>query len=335
MLSRVAVLCLSFVAAVLSATLAEARCTGPSLMERLSDPQRDALATAIADTPYARGLLWSAERDGQRLTVVGTMHIFHEGHAAIIERLAPVMDEVDLVLLEMTSAEEEQMQEAMTNDPSLMFLTDGPTLPEILDEETWQALADALRAREIPPFMGAKFQPWFLMLTLSMPACAMDYLFAGDLGLDGMIMDLADSRSVPMQALEAWDTLFVLFQEESLEEQIDYLRISVLQPEDLAEEMFVAMIDSYFSGEIAEIWELSRIALDFAVGMEPDEAEALFEMTEEALLNRRNNDWIPVIEAAAATHGHVMVAAGAAHMPGEQGVLRLLEEQGWTIRPLP
>lgn len=316
------------------ATTVVATCAGPSLIDRLSPPEQAELEARIATIPFPEGLLWTAERDGTTLSLVGTMHIFDSRLAPIRDRVEPVIAAADLLLLEMTKAEEREMQAAMAENPSLMFLTDGPTLPELLDDETWAAVADAARARNIPPFMAAKFQPWFLMLTLSMPACAMDHMLMGEQGLDHMLMEDAAAAGVPMQALEHWDTIFRIFDEGTIEEQLEYLALSLISP-DLSEEMFVSMLDGYFAGEVARIWELSRIAMRFMPGLDPDEADALFDLTDEALLARRNHAWIPVIEAAAAAHDHVVVAAGAAHLPGEHGVLHLLAERGWTIRPMP
>jgi uncharacterized protein YbaP (TraB family) len=47
-------------------------------------------------------------------------------------------------------------------------------------------------------------------------------------------------------------------------------------------------------------------------------------------LTRRNQAWLPVIEAARS----LVVAAGAAHLPGEGGLLRLLKRAGWAVEPL-
>ena len=40
-------------------------------------------------------------------------------------------------------------------------------------------------------------------------------------------------------------------------------------------------------------------------------------------------------EQAAKSQGYVVAAFGALHLPGEQGVLRLLERDGWTVTALP
>jgi len=313
---------------------AQAQCAGPSLLDRLTAEQRAALDARVAEIPFAKGLLWQAERDGQTVTLVGTMHIHDPRLDAIMARVEPMLDEVGLLLLEVTPAEEAQMTDALASDPSLMFLTDGPTLPEMLDEETWQAVAEAARIRGIPPFMAAKFRPWFLMLSLSVPACAAEHMVAGRQGLDFMLWDAAGARGLGMQALEPWDTLFTLFETGTMEEQIDYLRMGVLEPA-VQEESFVAMIEGYFAGEVGQVWELGRVSLDFMPGMGGDAGLALFEEMEQQLLTARNLAWIPVIEAAAAEHGQVMMAAGAAHLPGETGVLQLLQERGWTVTPLP
>jgi uncharacterized protein YbaP (TraB family) len=313
---------------------AAAQCGGPSLLERLTAEERAALDAQVAEMPFAQGLLWQAERGGEVVTLVGTMHIHDPRLDAIMAQVEPMLDEAGLLLLEVTPAEEVQLQGAVAADPSLMFLTEGPTLPEMLDEETWQTVAEAARIRGIPPFMAAKFRPWFLMLSLSIPACAAEHMVAGRQGLDFMLSDTAGARGLGMQALEPWDTLFTLFGEATMEEQLDFLRVGVLEPA-LQEEMFVAMIEGYFAGEVGQVWELGRVSLNFIPGMEGEAGLAMFEEMEEQLLNARNRAWIPVIEAAAAEHGQVMVAAGAAHLPGEEGVLALLQERGWTVRPLP
>lgn len=325
-----AVLCCAL---IFVAGASQALCSGPSLLERLSADDRTALDARLAATPFHTGLLWQATRGPDVVTIVGTMHIHDPRLIPIRDRLIPLVAEAELVLLEMTPAEEAQMQEAMAADASLMFLTEGPTLPDMLDEATWNAVAAAARDRNIPPFMAAKFQPWFLMLTLAMPGCAMDHMVQGELGLDHMLMTEAEIARVPMQALEEWDTLFRIFDEGSMEEQLDYLRLSLIAPE-LSEEMFVAMLDGYFAGEVAQIWELSRLSMQFMPGIDMEDANALFALTEEQLLTRRNIDWIPVIEAAAMRHDRIMVAAGAAHLPGNTGVLNLLQDRGWTIAPL-
>ena len=55
--------------------------------------------------------------------------------------------------------------------------------------------------------------------------------------------------------------------------------------------------------------------------------------SEEALLFNRNKNWIPVMEAAMKT-GSLFVAVGAGHLAGEQGLLNLLKEKGYTIEPV-
>ena len=317
----------------LSTGAAQAACTGPSLIDRFSPEQQARLDQAIAGTPYAEGLFWTATRGDRVLTLVGTMHLYDERHLPLSDRLATRVAEQDLLLVEATGAEEAALQDAMLRQPELVFITEGPTLPEMLDEATWQALIDAMRARGMPPVIGSRMQPWFLMMTLSMPPCAMDDVLNGRTGLDHMLIDLADGFGTPVAALEPWDTLFTLMSTSTQQEQIDLLRTGLMD-EAMQEELFVAMLDGYFAGRVAEVWEVSRIALDFMPLMDPVAAAAAFRMTEDLLLEARNRAWIDVIEDAAARDDRIMVAVGAAHMPGDHGVLNLLAQNGWTIAPL-
>ncbi len=318
---------------------AAATCDGPSLRDRLSPAELRALDAAVAATPYGQGRFWTASKEGRRITLAGTIHIHDPRLGALGRRLDDALAGAELLLLEMTPAEEARMQKALATDPGRLFVTAGPTLPERLDEATWDAVADAARARGIPPFLAAKFQPWYLAITLAMPACAMSDVEAGRRGLDHMLMERATAAGVPMRALEPWDMLFTLMEDSAGSgdladaAQLDLLRTTLLAPA-LQEETLVALTDAYFAGRTGEALELSRLSAGFVPGLDPAATEALNAMTQDLLLAARNRAWLPVIEAAAQEHGTIVVAAGAAHLPGAEGLLALLAERGWTVAPL-
>lgn len=312
---------------------AAAECTGVNYLDQLDAQQTAALDAAVADMPYAQGLIWHAQKGGREITLAGTMHIYDRRLEPLRDMLYPVVTTTDLVLLEATPAEERALQEFMTTQPDVLFITEGPTLPEILDEPTWELIANAVRERNIPAFMAAKMQPWYLSMVLSIPPCASDDLLAGNRGLDAMIIEDATGASVPMQALEPFTTLFDIFQNDSVEDQIAMLRVGLGAP-DQQEQIFVATLDRYFARDVGRLWELSRIAMADVPGVTLQEATALFAETEQALLIDRNIAWMPVINAATTQHDDIVVAAGAAHLVGKYGLLQLLENDGWTLTRL-
>lgn len=324
-------LALAFAAFAAPAT---ALCTGADFRDRLSDADRATVARAVDATPYAQGLRWVARRDDDRITLIGTMHVFDPRLEQVRAAVAGDIQAADVLLVEAGDAEQAQMEAAVAADPDLFFITEGPTLPETLDDATWSAVMEAARARSIPVFMAAKMEPWYLSLVLSMPPCILPEMLAGQEGLDAMLIDDAGAAGIPVRALEPWDTLFTIMRKSDFDTQVDDLKLALIAP-DLQSEMFVAMLDAYFTERIAEIWEVSRIAAAYVPGLSEERAQAVFTETEEDLLNRRNRAWIPVIEAEAASHDRLVVAAGAAHLPGDQGLLALLEAEGWRISPAP
>jgi uncharacterized protein YbaP (TraB family) len=309
---------------------ATAACVGDSYLDRLTAQQQEQLSAAVADMPYSEGLIWQATKDAATITVVGTMHIYDPRLDDLRIRLTDTIVSADLVLLEATPEDEAKLQELIVAEPERLFLVDGPTLPELVDEDTWQLIATAAGERGIPSFMAAKMQPWYLSMTLAVPSCAMSDMMAGVRGLDHMIMEDAQAAGVPLQAVEPYTTLFDLFGDDSFDEQLELLRISMLVPE-LQEQMFVAMLDRYFAEDVGRLWEMSRIALSDVPGMDPVAGNAMFDEMEEAMLNTRNRNWIPVITEAAEGRDEIVLAVGAGHLIGEIGVLQLLENEGWAI----
>ena len=114
------------------------------------------LDQAVADIPFPEGLIWTATKGADTITVVGTMHIFDPRLEAIRAKVKDNVTDADLVLVEATPEDEAALQELIVTDPGRLFIVDGPTLPEQLDPETWEMIAAAATERGIPGFMAAK-----------------------------------------------------------------------------------------------------------------------------------------------------------------------------------
>ena len=199
---------------------AAAQCVGESYLEQLPASEQAALAAVAADTPYGAGTLWTATKGDQQVTVVGTMHIYDPRLEPIRERIKDTVQSADLVMLEATKEDQEKLQELVVTNPEILFITEGPTLPELLDDDAWELIAEAAQSRSIPAVLASKMQPWYLSLVLSIPPCAAQDMLSGSLGLDHMIIEDAEAAGVQMQALESALTLFEIFQVDPIEDQI-------------------------------------------------------------------------------------------------------------------
>lgn len=324
---------LAAVAAIfLSAVPVAAECVGENLLEQLSPADRAALDARAAEVPYPKGNYWRATKGGQTITMIGTYHLDDPRHAATRAAIAPAIAAARTVLVEAGPDEEAQLMAHLARDPSIMMITEGPTLLEQMPPEDWDRLAAAMSERQIPAFMAAKFQPWYVTIMLSIPACSMDGM-ADPNGLDATVIAAATEQNIPLRALEPYDTIFSIFGSMTNAEQIDMINTS-LAMEDRAVDMSVTLADAYFAQDSRVIWELLKaISLDLP-GYTPEKVQAEFAQMEESMMAARNRNWIPVIEGAA-KDGPVFAAFGALHLSGQDGVLALMERAGWRLERLP
>lgn len=310
----------------LPATAFAQACGTRDLIAELDATDRARLDALVAEHPYPQGTLFRAEKPGSTVTVIGTLHLPDPRHADQLEAVRPAIEEADLVILEATSDTQADLQSMVSKRPELFFITEGPTLVELLSEEEWQKLIAQLEDYGIPGFMAAKFQPWFLGMTLAMPSCALKAIQSGQKGLDHLIEEVALAGGVPLAELDNLEELMTLLAGDPMEKQIEGLRMWLdLQVEGDAE--MTTMVEGYFDGRVREVWEFSRILLDQR-GVEG--GEEIFEELNASLLDGRNSKWEPKI-AELVQGTDAVIAVGAAHLSGESGVLRSLERAGYTV----
>jgi len=324
----------AFLAAFLSVSAGFAACDGDDLIAGLPDADRQALAAAAATAPYPEGLFWRAERDGQVFDVIGTLHITDPRHDHLMMTVRPLVAAADLVILEATPDDMARLQDDMAANPGFAYILDGPTLRDLLTPEEWEVYAAEMAVRQVPGFVASQFQPWLAFTTLSIPPCL---LMLGDElqnGLDHRIAAAAAEAGVALRGLEGPGILFEVFDALGPDLALDLLRATLLQAAR-AEDIIATLANAYFDGQHRLIWEFSRsyIPPGFEDHFDLAAIDAAFARMEEVFLVDRNRDWMETL-LALPPGARVVVAVGAAHLSGKEGLLDLLDSAGFTLTRL-
>ncbi|MDC0658151.1 TraB/GumN family protein [Leisingera sp. SS27] len=308
-----------------------AACTGTDLRTTMTPQERAGLEARISAMPYAAGNHWIARRGSRTLHVIGTLHVNDPRMAQITARLAPLVQQADLLLMEASPADKADFEAELGRTPSLMLITEGPSLIDRLPPQEWEELAAIIRNHGMPAWMAAKMRPWFLALSLAFPPCLRQ---DKDIkrGLDLRLGEAAGAAGVPVQSLEDPMTIIRMMDSDPLEEQIRQLRAFTAMLGS-GTDGFITTVESYFDEQALYALFLSERDFLNSGALTRSEREALWQDTMTELIDYRNRNWIPVIEAAEGDL--IVVAAGALHLPGETGVLNLLQQQGYTLERAP
>lgn len=319
---------LSITFSLLASTVQAGFCAGTDLRHTLSADETAQIARALEETPFSRGNHWIARKGDQTVHVIGTMHLDDPRWGPVMDRLAPIVESAEILFVEMTEQEQAAMQTVLAEQPKKVFITQGPTLPEILPEDDWQRLSQAMSERGIPGFVAAKMQPWMQTLTLAMPACAIANPELAKAGLDLRLMNVADNAGVPVQSLEGFEELFALIAGGSVEEQLKMLMASLPFADD-SEDQLATTAGFYFDEDTAAAWEFARIMSYRRSDLPAEEIEDLLDEFKTKLLDTRNLAWMePILSAR---ENRIVIAVGALHLMGDTGVLNQLRLAGYTL----
>ena len=325
MLRLFALICL-----VIFPVSATALCEGSDLIGALPETEQHQMRTRADAAPFPRGLLWRATRGETKITWFGTYHFPHQMTEAHLQALTPLVDAADAVYLEVSNDDQDRLEAEIAGDPSIMFITEGATLIDLLGEDDWHTYRAAMAERAIPGFMAAKFKPIWAAMMLGIGPCEARNGVMDGHGIDKRIGDYAAEIGNPSRSLEDYRALLTMLDSFPQEEQLDMIRLFFAWSGD-ADDMAYTLRSRYLEQDVALIWEFSR-KISLAYG--GDTAQEDFEFFEKMLLTDRNRGWVDLL-LDQAEGKQIFAAVGAAHLPGKNGVLYMLEQEGFEIEPLP
>jgi uncharacterized protein YbaP (TraB family) len=301
----------------LLAALTARLCVAPSLplaLVLLLVASAAPAALAREAVPFGDGLLWRVERPGGPPShVFGTMHSADPRVTTLPAPVEAVFERADAVLLElvMTARAGRELLDAMT-------LGRGPDLEALLGAELYARVAALGQRYHLPPGQLRQLKPWVLAMLFSSPAAEL----AGRAPLDLTLQRRAERRGIPVHGLERVAEQAAVLGELSPEVQIALLEAALDRNPEVGQ-MWEEVKRAYLGRDLATIYGLM---IEQATGQQAE----LMTVFIDRLLDRRN---LRMVERMAPrlAQGGAFVAVGALHLPGERGILRLLEAEGYRV----
>ena len=130
-----------------ASTQAFAECTRTDLIAGLPAAERAALYESAAANPFPVGNIWHARRPGSEIYVVGTCHLYDPRMDAMMTQIAPLLNSLDRLYVEASPEDSAAVEQRMTSDADLLFLSDGPTLVDLLGPADWETLKTSMQCK--------------------------------------------------------------------------------------------------------------------------------------------------------------------------------------------
>lgn len=266
---------------------------------------------------------------GKPSYIVGTYHLAPASYVDSIPGANEALASVEQVCGEVDMAEMESMA-GMQKVMAAMMLPDGKSLSDILSEEEIGKLNafmnEVMGADLSNPLIAAqlgKMTPAAIANQLQLVQyMKMTPGFNPNALIDSYFQSEAKKADKPVIGFETIDfQISVLYTGSTIERQKEQL-ICMIDNQEYNQMIMEQLTKAYFSQDIDAVLAVTEEKLGTSCDSTPEE--------EEALIYGRNADWVEKIPAIIGDKSTLFVV-GAAHLPGERGVLELLKKEGYTV----
>lgn len=254
-----------------------------------------------------RGLLWKIESTGAPPSYLfGTIHTDDARVTEFSPQLRQALEESQTFMMEVLPPRD--MTPIFMKQGSLKTLLTPQELDEI------KRLADMHSIREE---IALRMKPWLLASIFSLPRAQSPFT------QDALLYGMAGNSGKQILGLESPDTHFGALDSLSDAEQLALLRVTLAQSVEEKEEGFEAVVQAYLDKEIGKIAAEDEKRLG-------DLSPELWNKVKALLLDQRNASMANGI-VSQMKKSRVFVAVGAAHLPGEGGLIARLRQAGYQL----
>lgn len=276
-----------------------------------------------AVTPTDKPFLWLIEGDTPSF-LYGTVHLPDDRVLALPEVVETAFAASDAIYTEIPLDMNTQMQVGME-----MMLSGDESLSKLLPEDLYQRTDAYVKSKGLSLAMLDRVKVYAVAIQLPV----LDYLpvMATKKPLDAMLYARAGEEGKETKALETVDEQLAVFEAFDLKEQIQVLKDTVdylTKEAESGESATEKLLAAYLGGNLDELDHVMREYMD------PD--DPLYQKFAKLALTDRNHRMADRIgKVIQDDPGKVnFFAVGALHYDGDEGILHLLREAGYSVKRL-
>lgn len=267
---------------------------------------------AIAETS-----VWKVSKGDDFIYVAGTVHLLPASEYPLPSAFAEAYRQADTLVLEAPLPESMAEQQQMLK--SLQYPA-GQTLSKQLNPSVRNELHQYLQSLGLPVAMVDNFKPGFVAMQLTLVEMSKAGL-SGD-GVDKYFLTQAKTAGKPLQFLETLEFQIELIAQLGAEDPNAFIKMSLAEAKD-SSAMLKKLIKAWRAGD------MDFIEREVLLKAKQDDAT-----TYRLMFSDRNQRWLPQLQQMFQQPGHEFVMVGAAHLPGNDGVLQLLQQAGFTLKQM-
>jgi uncharacterized protein YbaP (TraB family) len=272
-------------------------------------------------------LLWKITGKGvaRPSYLFGTMHILCADNAALGDSLKAAIGSVDEVYFEINLGDMSDMIGAI----GYMRMNDGKKLSDLLTPAEYQRVRAYFGTHQsmVPFGMLERFKPMLISGLIEEQGLGcettdgMEMQIMKELGAQQSVLGLPQGKTKkPIRGLETAAFQASLFDSIPYEKQAKEL-IDDIDSVDQNKKNTQALADLYLQQDLDGIEALS----------DKDDPEMKGYM--DLILYDRNRKWAKALDTLLPRKS-LLIAVGAGHLPGGQGVIQLLRKEGFTVEPV-
>lgn len=257
--------------------------------------------------------LFVLEDGDSRVYLLGSVHFLPADALPLPDAVEAAYDEAEVVAFEL------DLDLAQAGAQGMMMAgMDEETVADVLTDEQKATFNAAIAPLGVPAGAFDAFEPWLAGMTYGALAIQQSGATAEG-GVDAHFFERAKADGKERVPFETMELQTAAFDDLPTDVQVAFLMESLEDADTDLAEMFDDMVDAWSMGED------DALAALLNEGMSQPEVF-------EALLVRRNRAWVPQILSLLARDGEdALVVVGAGHLVGEQSVVEMLREDGYTV----
>tara|TARA_B110000091_G_C13711686_1_gene430761 strand:+ start:158 stop:1018 length:861 start_codon:yes stop_codon:yes gene_type:complete len=263
--------------------------------------------------------VWKVTNDQYSLYIGGTIHVLTPKDYPLAKEYDLAYHASDKVIFE-TDMEVVSSPAFGQKMMDQMMYSDGTTINEVLQPDTYKALAIHLSSRQIPMQTLASHKPSLLAISLTfIELQAMGYTSEG---VDMFFANMAKADGKQQGWLETPDeqlSFIAKMGDDDPNAMIEYTLKDIIK----MPEMFGKLHSTWLAGDMQGMAD---------VGITPFKAD--YPAIYQDLLVTRNNNWLPKIVKMLNDQPIELILVGALHLAGPDSVLTKLKAKGYKIEKL-